>query len=113
MARGSRQRRIADYRKLPPRSTRTRCTSEDKLYAVDVLETDSANNRVRVHYRGYSSKHDEWKDLNEVVAVGEMPDSDCDAAGKGLAPLAPFSLYHDLAFRIMAAFQDRGKAIPA
>ncbi len=61
---------------------------------------------------GYSSKHDEWKDLDEVVEVGETPDSDCDAAEKGLVPLAQFPLYHDLACRIKAALSGQRKSNP-
>ena len=35
------------------------------LYSLEVLERDGA--RVKVHYVGYSSTHDEWKDIEEIV----------------------------------------------
>ena len=63
----------SNYRELlsckMPRMTRTlskRSTSK-KLYPVEVIE--STRNRVRVHYVGYSSQYDEWKDKSEIEVM--------------------------------------------
>jgi hypothetical protein len=39
---------------------------EAKLYPVLVIEEDKENGRVKVHYVGYSTKFDEWKDTDEI-----------------------------------------------
>ena len=37
----------------------------DKLFAVEIVEEEE--NRVKIHYTGYSSKHDEWRDKEDIV----------------------------------------------
>ena len=39
----------------------------ERLYSLEVLERDGA--RVKVHYVGYSSTHDEWNNRNKVIRV--------------------------------------------
>ena len=36
----------------------------DKLYAIEVVEEE---NRVKVHYTGYSAKYDEWRNREDIV----------------------------------------------
>ena len=36
---------------------------------MDILER--AQTRARVHYIGYSSSHDEWKDISELEALAD------------------------------------------
>ena len=38
---------------------------EDKLYPVEV--TERALNRVKIHYIGYGSDDDEWRDADDIV----------------------------------------------
>ena len=38
-----------------------------KLYPVEILQTEG--DRVKVHYAGYSSVHDEWKKTNELEVL--------------------------------------------
>ena len=47
-----------------PRAERTRHDPE-RLFPLEVLERDGA--RVKVHYVGYSSTHDEWRDVEDIV----------------------------------------------
>lgn len=47
-----------------PRAERTRHDPE-RLFPLEVLERDGA--RVKVHYVGYSSTHDEWRDIEDIV----------------------------------------------
>ena len=35
---------------------------EEKLYELEVIEKDRQNRRVKVHYVGYESEYDEWRD---------------------------------------------------
>ena len=35
---------------------------EEKLYELEVIEKYRQNRRVRVHYVGYESEYDEWRD---------------------------------------------------
>ena len=43
-------------------------SKDDALYELEVLE-DTTNGRVKVHYTGYGSEHDEWRDKNDVVVM--------------------------------------------
>ena len=66
--------------------------TKDHLYAVSVVERRSAERQVKVHYEGYSSQCDEWKDEDEVVPIPTpAPDS---------MPLPHHTLYNELASRI-------------
>ena len=52
----------------------SKASKSDELYAVEVVEVverDVDGGRVRVHYTGYSSRYDEWKDTNEIVALNK------------------------------------------
>ena len=66
--------------------------AKDHLYAVSVVERRSAERQVKVHYEGYSSQCDEWKDEDEVVPIPTpAPHS---------MPLTHHTLYNELASRI-------------
>ena len=47
----------------------TSSSSKSDLFPVTVVE--QAGSRCKVHYVGYSSCYDEWKDCNELVAIDE------------------------------------------
>lgn len=63
-----RQGQGKDYKELAdtklPRAKRSSKHDMDKLYAVEIVEEE---NRVKIHYTGYSSKHDEWRDKEDIV----------------------------------------------
>jgi len=42
-------------------------TLRDSLYDVEVVESNPANQKVKIHYRGYSSRYDEWRSASEMV----------------------------------------------
>lgn len=53
-----------------PRSIRARNPEpEDKLYPVEVVERDAMNRRVKVHYLGYGTEYDEWKEDSEIETL--------------------------------------------
>ena len=67
MAYSLRQQEKKVYRtdtKLPPAR---KTTATDKLYPVEVLEKNEERGQVKVHYVGYGSEFDEWKEENEIV----------------------------------------------
>ena len=39
----------------------------NRLYEIEVIDEDSEQKMVKIHYNGYDSKYDEWKPKNEVV----------------------------------------------
>ena len=101
-----RQRKLkgdkANYRELAkcalPRSISSRkkrkLKSKAGLYPIEIVETDSED-RVKVHYIGYSDTFDEWKDLSEIEDITTEVPSPQDQQ-----TYAPYSLYHDLSIRI-------------
>ncbi|CAB4031443.1 Hypothetical predicted protein [Paramuricea clavata] len=39
---------------------------KDKLYPIEIIDRDKCSNKVKIHYTGYSSEFDEWRDATEV-----------------------------------------------
>lgn len=51
-------------------SSSSHCSQDnmDLLYPVTVVPSvGSTNNRVRIHYLSYSSRYDEWRDINNLA----------------------------------------------
>ena len=94
--------------KLPKKSR-----SKDKdLYAVDVVDDNDGQGRVKIHYVGYSSSHDEWRDETELVSIDPQPsehsmETDCNGIMYAL-----FSLYNELGSRIKSSLMSRRKESP-
>ena len=63
-----------DYKELTsqplPRAEWVRY-DRDKLYDVEIVERDGE--RVKIHFIGYSSKHDQWTDAVNVVNRCPVP----------------------------------------
>jgi len=55
---------LEDLKKCSRASRRKTAASRDKLYSIEVVQTDG--DKVKVHYIGYSDIYDEWKDKNEI-----------------------------------------------
>ena len=94
-------RQLADI-KLPRTPKKVR---KPELYPIRIAKRDGA--RVKVHYIGYSSSYDEWKDISELEAIGE--------AEREQAPthFQPFSLYKDLRVKIKLAMSCGRKSSPS
>ena len=65
-----RQGQRKDYKELAdtklPRVKRSSTKHDpDKLYAIEIMEEE--DNRVMVHYTGYSTKYDEWRNKEDIV----------------------------------------------
>ena len=66
-----RKQQKKDYKKLAdmPLLRARPAKKDDALYELEVLEEDTTNGRVKVHYTGYGSEHDEWRDKNDIVVM--------------------------------------------
>ena len=56
-----------------PRAKRVQKGGDDKLYPIEII--DSERDRVKVHYVGYDSSYDEWRESGDVVPL-DSPDID-------------------------------------
>ena len=66
----------------------TKYSDSDKLYPISVLEHDSKG-KVKIHYVGYGSEYDQWKDAAELFNV----ESPCVLSER-------YDFHQDLALRI-------------
>lgn len=71
-----------------------------ELYPIEVLERDVEAKKVKVHYTGYGSSDDEWKDEDEIV----------QPQAKLITPT--FNLYQELALKIKMSLQSTRKSNP-
>lgn len=111
-SRGRRKKGRLDYRELAdvrlPRATRRSHKATNDLFPVKIEErTDS---RVKVHYVGYSSIYDEWKDISELETLRE---EQAEQQPVPCTPFQPFSLYKDLRLKIKLAMSCSRKASPS
>ena len=96
-----------NYRELTkvilPRAVREKQT-DSKLYSVDVVERNPLTHKVKIHYIGYDSDQDEWRDEADLVDMsGSQPSY----------LLSPnFSLYQELALLIKSSLQSSRKGNP-
>jgi len=78
-------------------SRRKTAASRDKLYPIEVVQTDG--DKVKVHYIGYSDIYDEWKDKKEIEDF--TPANSGATAGTDTTPSYQlYSFHEDLKFRI-------------
>lgn len=97
-----------NYKKLSnltlPRAKKVKC--DDRLYPVEVV--DKEDHRVKIHYLGYDSSYDEWREYGDVVPL-TSPD-----IAEGSQPLLqPFSLYAELGIKIKQALTCGRKESPS
>ena len=100
------RKRKVDYKKLNevegiPREKRKK-DSDAELYPIEIMERDTVNARVKIHYIGYSANEDEWRDASDIV--------DFTPPKPLISPT--FSLYQELALKIKRTLQGSRKASP-
>lgn len=89
----------SNYRELLScKMPRITCTPSKRsrgkeLYSIQVIE--STVNKVKVHYVGYSSRYDEWKDKSEIKVINSEPENTSHVKDKPDA-YEPFSLHREL-----------------
>ena len=107
-----------DYRELTSVKLPKACkiSSKDKLYPIEVVETDGS--RARIHYIGYGDSNDEWRDLSELVTIpdkiqGNKRSSSDSSNATVHIPIQQYSLYNELRIKIKQALVcHRGKMSP-
>ena len=94
--------------KLPRAETcRHASSSASRLYPVTVTERDSE--KVRIHYVGYSSSYDEWREMEELETLEpEADDEETDI----VTPYQPYSLYNTLRLKIKQSLTCGRKSSP-
>ena len=72
-------------------TTCRRRKADDELYPIEIIERDPEDaTRMKIHYTGYSSSYDEWRNCGEIV---DLTDQLPSLTGSSLG----FSLYEQLA----------------
>ena len=67
-----------DVLPVAERCRRPRWSAKSELYPVEVLERNEEAKRVKVHYTGYGSSDNEWKDENDVVDLSQENEYDVE-----------------------------------
>jgi len=80
-----------------------RCSRNfDTLYPVEVISSTNED-RVKIHYVGYSTRYDEWRPRRDVIHLVETPIPQADEE---------FSLHKELAVRIKSSLLSRRRSSP-
>ena len=70
---------------------------KDFLYRqISVVERDGS--RVKIHYEGYNSSYDEWREDTEIVSLSPSPEQSTNSSQ--VSTHQPYSLYKELGFKI-------------
>ena len=106
-----RTKRRRNYKELThialPRPIRQKANSS-RLYPIDVVERDQ-NGRLKIHYIGFSSVFDEWREPLDIVPLGEEGSS---TKQNESSVYLPFSLYSELGNSIKRALVSGRKESP-
>ena len=90
---------------------------KDNLFPIEVVEEDTDSARYKVHYIGYSSAYDEWRERDAIVDIEDPHPQDPnpeDPNPENLVfyDIGRFSLYRELATRVKSALNSSRKASP-
>ena len=84
-----------------PRAERVQA-GRDKLYPVEVIEKE--DRRVKVHYVGYSTKYDEWREESDLEPVNTSETSQGAASSEDMTcdgcSFEPFSLHNYMYLKV-------------
>ena len=77
MAYQLRQKERVNYRNAAdiqlPRARRS--TKNDKFYELEIIEEDEYTGRVKVHYIGYGTECNEWREKSDIVVTKHQEDT--------------------------------------
>ena len=90
-----------------PRARRSVKQNTDKLYAIEIMEANE--DKVKIHYTGYSSKYDEWRAHEDIVE----PSSSEQSSGHNIEPYQPFNVHTHLAYAIKSSLCSGRERDPA
>lgn len=89
---------------------------KDNLFPIEVIEEDPDSARFKVHYVGYSTDYDEWREKDAIVDIDfEDPtpeDPDPEDSNPRNPQIKRFALYYELSIRIKTALNSSRKASP-
>ena len=73
-----------------------------------------SEHRVKVHYVGFASKYDEWKDASELESLetDEVDEEDSEDGSSVTSYFQPYSLYKNLSVKIKQALSCGRKSSP-
>ena len=106
MAYNLRNRPCKDYRRLAEpkisRATRQKKADSTQLYPIEISERQEDS--VKIHYIGYSDRHDEWRDPSELVSIG--------SDGQQLEDYQPYNPHEELAYQIKLSLNSGNRREP-
>ena len=106
-------RELADV-KIPRMRRYKRCvTNDETLYSIEIVQRKGT--RVKIHYVGYSSSHDEWRDEKDVVVCTNNHEETASVSprtSKKAETVQPFSLHFELGHKIKQMLTCSRKASP-
>ena len=113
-SRSLRSKRSINYRETGeihlPRPKKVQSKS-DQLFPVKVVDKDDSGKRIKIHYVGYSTKYDEWRDECDLEPINEADSSEeteCDGFS-----FEPFSLHSYLKVKIKQSLTCTRKSSPS
>jgi len=80
----------------------------NKLYPINVFERDGS--RVKIHYEGYNSSYDEWREDTEIVSLSPNPEQ--STSGSQISIHQLYSLYKELGIKIKQSLTCGRKQSP-
>ena len=85
-------------------------SSSKKLYPIEVIK--STRNRVRVHYVGYSSQYDEWKNKSEIEVMNLQAGNISQDTKAKSDTVAIYDLHKELTVKIKRVLSCNRTASP-
>lgn len=59
------KRFIEEFVETKPKNWKKINITDRNIYPVEITQVDKGRNMVKIHFKGYSEKFDEWKPCNE------------------------------------------------
>ena len=102
---------LADLQ-LPRARRKHHLDISNELFPVHILE--ESEYRMKVHYVGFASKYDEWKDASELESLetDEVDKEDSEDGSSVTSYFQPYSLYKNLSVKIKQALSCDRKSSP-
>ena len=59
------KRLMDEYQPSSQGRKKAKCSKDNKLYEVEIVEVDKEKKKVKIHFKGYGHETDEWRDYDE------------------------------------------------
>ena len=69
------KRFVDEFVETKPKNFKTIKSTDRNVYPVEITQVDKARNMVKIHFKGYSEKFDEWRpcDKNNLPVIRLEP----------------------------------------